>query len=228
MCFLAIALPASTLVAFLTPPFQNPDEIAHVLRADQVARGGWRGERVSCASAADPVLCRISDEVAFGLVGDQPTLGGKVDLGLLRLAAIYRSLPFNPDRTSTRTMDEAARVVGFDQMPHLAAFTNTAVYSPLLYLPAAAAITAARSLGLTPLNALRLARIINLLVTLGVATLALGLCLRGAQHGGPAGPPHESSPVRFGGARRHDACCGGTWGCDLFQGDATAIGSVVV
>ncbi len=181
VCFLVIALPSSMLLAFLTPPFQNPDEIAHVLRADQVARGGWRGERVDCASAADPVLCRISDEVAFGLVGNQPTLGGKVDLGLLRLASIYRALPFNPDRTATRTMNEAARVIGFAQVPHLAAFTNTAAYSPLFYLPPAAAIGVARSLGLTPLVALRLARIVNLLVTLGVATLALRLCLRGAR-----------------------------------------------
>lgn len=181
VCFLMIALPASMLLTFLTPPFQNPDEIAHVLRADQVARGGWRGERVNCASAADPGLCRISDEVAFSLVGDQPTLGGKIDLGLLRLAAIYRALPFNPDRTTTRTMNEAARVIGFSQVPHLAAFTNTAAYSPLLYLPPAAAIGVARSLGLTPLAALRFARIVNLLVTIGVATFALGLCCRGAR-----------------------------------------------
>lgn len=152
VCFLVIALPASMLLVFLTPPFQNPDEIAHVLRTDQVARGSWRGEQVNCASAADPGFYRISDEVAFRLVDDQPTLGGKVDLGLLRLAEIYRALPFNPDRTTTRTMNEAARVIGFGQVPHLAAFTNTAAYSPLLYLPSAATIGVTRSLELTPLT----------------------------------------------------------------------------
>jgi uncharacterized membrane protein len=181
VCFLVVAIPVSLLLAFLTPPFQTPDEIAHLLRADQITRGVWRGEPVDCATAPDPVLCRLSDATAFGGRLDQPTLGGAVDPGLLRLAAIYRTIPFHPNRTATRPMYEAARAVRFSRTTHPAAFTNTTVYPPLLYMPAAAALGVAKATRLRPLEALHLVRVANILTCFGLAALALGLCRRGAR-----------------------------------------------
>ncbi|MGK7871596.1 DUF2142 domain-containing protein [Falsiroseomonas sp. E2-1-a20] len=181
VCFLVVAIPISLLLAFLTPPFQTPDEIAHLLRADQITRGVWRGGPVDCAAAPDPVLCRLSDSTAFGGRPDQPTLGGAVDPGLLRLAAIYRAIPFHPDRTATRPMYEAATAVRFSRSTHPAAFTNTTVYPPLLYLPAAAALSVAKATRMRPLEALHLVRAANIVASLGLAALALRLCRRGAR-----------------------------------------------
>jgi hypothetical protein len=45
------------------------------------------------------------------MAADQPALGGQVDPGMLRLAAIYRDLPFHSTCTTTRAKDEAAWVV---------------------------------------------------------------------------------------------------------------------
>ena len=56
-----------------------PDEVAHLLRAEQVSRGIWLGQRVDCAAAPDPGLCRLSDDVAFGVVPGRATTGGMVE-----------------------------------------------------------------------------------------------------------------------------------------------------
>ncbi|MCB4824237.1 DUF2142 domain-containing protein [Roseicella aerolata] len=177
--FVPVALALGLLLARLTPPFQNPDEFAHLLRAEQVSRGIWLGQRVDCAAAPDPGLCRLSDDVAFGVVPGRATTGGMVDAGLLELAAVYRDLPFQRDRKATPAMADAAMRIGWTGRLHPAAFTNTAVYPPLLYLPAAATLGTARMAGMPPPSAFRLARAVNLLIAIGLAALALHLCGRG-------------------------------------------------
>src|SRR3712207_3218318 len=85
--FLPVASAIGLLLSLLTPPFQNPDEFAHLLRAEQVSHGVWMGQRIDCAIAPDPGLCRLSDDVAFGEVPGRATTGGMVNAGLLQLAA---------------------------------------------------------------------------------------------------------------------------------------------
>ena len=147
--YLALGLAAVLVLARLTPPFQNPDELAHVLRAEQVEQGGLLGRR-------------FVDQA-------RPAAGGFLDGGALSVYGVFEPLIFQPGHRATAEMFERADTVPWGGKRWWQAFDNTAVYPPFLYLPAAAGIAAGRVDGWPVMRTLHVARLCG-----GVAAVAVG------------------------------------------------------
>lgn len=152
------ALYAGIAVLFLacaTPPMQVPDEMNHFLRADELSRGELTGHPVG------------------------PTAGGgTADPAIVALARIYGGLPFHGERRATPEQAEAAAAIAWSGCPAVLAFTNTVLYGPLLYLPAALATGAGRALDLTVARTMLLVRLCNGLAGIALGAWAISLCRR--------------------------------------------------
>lgn len=147
-CFYATL--AVLLVAPLVPPLENPDEINHVHRAEQVASGQWLARRYA---------------------GDRSS-GGMVDLGVNLVDAPIGIIRFHPDRKVTPAMLNDASAVRWST-PTGITFANTAIYPPFFYLPAALGIRIGQALRQPIARTLVLARILTGLCCTAVATLAI-------------------------------------------------------
>jgi hypothetical protein len=148
--FLLVALPAGLVLLVLTPPFQIPDESAHLLRAYQVAEGG------------------LLAESSGGLPG-----------GILPVSLVRTTDAFPPGLPAMTRGEFLARVrqgLATPLAPEEAGFVPfaSAPYSPVSYLPAAAAIAAGKGASLAPIALLYAGR----LATLLAATLLTALALR--------------------------------------------------
>jgi uncharacterized membrane protein len=150
--FLALALAGGVPLVFFTPPFQVPDEPAHFLRAYAVSEGRLlarnQGRRTGDVL---PVSLRELVALCLGDVPGHPER--RIDPAALARA---RALELRPGERE------------------LLSFPNTALYSPLPYLPQAAGIALARAAGLRPLGLLYAARLANLLA----AALLIAAALR--------------------------------------------------
>lgn len=134
------------VLALLTPPFQNADEPAHFVRADQISHGG--------------LLARTDINA--------PAL---IDSGILRGAEV-----FSPVSTPLRVHVGRSMYTPVPWGPRIqAAYPSSAIYPPVFYLPAAAAIAVALRRGLTVLPALELARGLTGLASITVGAVAIAL-----------------------------------------------------
>jgi uncharacterized membrane protein len=136
--FLVISLVFGFFYLIITPPLQVPDEPNHFYRAYQVSEGTFLAEK--------------SDK----------RVGGLLPSSLLSFKALYE--PVIADAKMTR----ALRVQGFDLSLNSAHrefidFNNTALYSPVCYLPQAAGILLGRLFNGSVLTLFYLARILPLL-----------------------------------------------------------------
>lgn len=150
-----LGLVAVVALARLTPPFQNPDELAHVLRAEQVGEGGLIGTRFR--------------------QGERLVAGGKLDPGAEALYRVFEPLIFQPGNQATRAMFDRAAPLGWDGAARWQYFANTAIYPPVLYLPAAAALDVGHVAGLSVTRTLHLARLAGGGTAVAVGALALAL-----------------------------------------------------
>ena len=138
------------------PPFQNPDEVAHFLRATQLADGGLVGTRFSMT---EPDGSR------------QITAGGSADPGVLTAAAPFNALIFHPD----------ARAVGAFWNPPvhwstqrvMTSFPNTAVAPPVFYVPSAVGVIVGHMSHMTIIQTLLLSRVLTGLVALSIGAAAI-------------------------------------------------------
>ncbi|MGI3778079.1 MAG: DUF2142 domain-containing protein [Janthinobacterium lividum] len=147
--YLVLGLVGVVVLARLVPPFQNPDELAHVLRAEQVEQGGVLGRR-------------FLDE-------GRAAAGGFLDGGALSVYGVFEPLVFQPGYRATAEMFARADTVPWGGKRWWQAFDNTAVYPPFLYAPAAGVIAAGRVGGWTVVRTLHVARLCD-----GVAAVAVG------------------------------------------------------
>ncbi len=148
--FCVYATIAVSLLATLVPPLENPDEINHVHRAEQVASGQWLARRYA----------------------GKHTSGGMVDLGVNRVDEPIGIIRFHDDRKVTRTMlSQAGNVVW--GIPTGITFANTSIYPPFFYLPAAFGIRVGQVLHQSIVRTLVLARVFNGLCCIAVTTLAI-------------------------------------------------------
>jgi uncharacterized membrane protein len=133
------------------PPFQGTDEAAHFYRAYQVATGQIFAERA----------------------GDKS--GGTLPASAI---ATVNALFYNDNYPSEKPFrnSELGNWLVYPLAPEQRAFVdfrNTALYSPIPYLPAALGISIGHHLGLAPLVALYLGRLTVLLVTVTFVVLAV-------------------------------------------------------
>lgn len=144
--FLAVGLAAGVLIALLTPPLRGADEPEHLYRAYQISEGAILAER------------------------REEGVGGSLPRSLRdrwRTASI--------DQGAQRSLKGAwARVVPLDVNDRVFLdFRNTALYSPVPYLPQAMAIGVGRVLGLPSILLLYLGRFAGLAGAIGLIFLAI-------------------------------------------------------
>ncbi|NHN85043.1 DUF2142 domain-containing protein [Acetobacter musti] len=148
------ALTAVSLLALLIPPFENADEFNHFSRADQILSG--------------TLIARRTNSVP-------PQSGGVVDLGINRLDAVYGVVRFHPDVKVSAEMTARGAAIRMGERG-FQPFSNTTIYSPLLYAPSVAGLAAARIFHVGRVTrALEMSRLANGLVCVSLATLAIVL-----------------------------------------------------
>ncbi len=130
----------------ITAPFRGADEYNHFFRAYHVSTGRM-----------------IARQAAFGVVGEE------MPASLLGLARAAANFPYLPSMASSSAQFRAASRIPLDpDRTAIINFPNCALYSPLVYAPAAAGIAFGRLLGLHPLWLFYLGRCVSALT---VATL---------------------------------------------------------
>lgn len=152
--YLVIGLLGVLPLVLLTPPFQVPDEHQHFFRAYQISELGLRGEVLSGKAGA--LLPSSLAELVERFLGS-------------RELHSWRKVVSSP-------LGETLRAISIPLDPSRREFVNfsgAAFYSPLPYLPQAAAIAAGRELGFGPLGLLYAARLANGLAALLFVTFAL-------------------------------------------------------
>lgn len=139
--FAGLALIFGSILVFLIPPFQSPDEPNHFFRA-----------------------CQVSEGVIFPQTTDR-RLGGLLPASLVQLRDSFSRLKMNYDARLDRDKIFHCLEIPLDKdRKNFTDFPNTAIYAPTAYLPQAFATGILRICGGTPLQMLYAARLSNLLV----------------------------------------------------------------
>jgi uncharacterized membrane protein len=130
--------------AVITPPFQVPDEKAHFYRAYQVSEGVMRGQKQNNA------------------------LGGILPESLADISKqISKDIPFHPEnKQKVGDILDGLRVPLDSSRRCFVPFVNTAIHTPLVYLPQAVGIGFGRILCDSVLALVYFGRLTNLLVWL--------------------------------------------------------------
>ncbi|MET7769130.1 DUF2142 domain-containing protein [Nocardia sp. NPDC005366] len=158
LAFTVLAGIFGALFTVVTPPFWGHDEITQFGRAYQVAHGGALPQRIHDARG-----------VAYG--GDVPVSVTEL------MGYALRDYTTNPEEPDPMIADPAV----YDRLKDAAVseaaepvwFTNTAAYSPVPYLPAAAGIRIAEAMGLHVGGLVLTTRLAGLLAYLAVVGFAL-------------------------------------------------------
>jgi len=156
LAFVAYGLFAILFLAFNLPPFQNPDELGHFLRASQIADGGLTGRRFSLPDAGGQVTV---------------TAGGKVDPAAWDAANVFDQIPFHPE--TPVTTEALATDIAWTSTRTMIGFPGTAMYPPFFYAPSAVAIAAGRAAGATVIQTLMASRLLTGLAALAVGAVAI-------------------------------------------------------
>lgn len=139
--FLLLSLLFGGCLTFLVPPFQAPDEFNHYYRARQILDGVF-----------------FSEKTPQGL-------GGRISVSAREILSVFEDIPFRPEaRTSPAEILAALRHPSADEPKRFIGFSNTALYSPVNYLPQLAGIALARPFTANPLAHMYSGRICNLLL----------------------------------------------------------------
>lgn len=161
--FAIVAAVFGTAFAVVTPPFQTPDEYNHYYRAFQVSEGRF---------VAESEL-----GVASGETEPRLLVGGRVPASLSATTdAVSHDLYFHPERKQ-RIADVVASFRFRLRARHrvFATFPNTALYSPVGYLPQSLAMAIARRLRPPPIALLYVGRLASLAAWIAIATAAIAL-----------------------------------------------------
>ncbi len=137
-------------MVFITPPFQVPDEFNHFFRAYQVSEGTLVSQK------------------------QDARLGGSLPKSLPTTATPYRALPFHAE--NKQSIDDIFNSFNIplnksDRV--FVDFPNTALYSPVPYLPQALGVSSGKIFQASPLILLYLGRLSNLFVWIILIFIAI-------------------------------------------------------
>jgi uncharacterized membrane protein len=148
--FAPLAVAAGLFMLFVTPPFQAPDESGHFYRAFQLSEGRIVAER------------------------DGNSVGGHLPQSLYEMASAFGEGSFKSSRKVNMQTFRSLLGVPFEEEPRVFVnFWNTAVYSPVQYLPQVAGVWMGRAAGLSVLQMTYAGRLMNFLVWLVLVYLAV-------------------------------------------------------
>ena len=150
--FVLYGLLATVFLAINMPPYQNPDETAHFMRAAQVAEGRVIGTRFARIEA---------DGQAHVLAGD----AGDIAIALAFFP--FDPIRGHPETKATRSM--WAGNIHWGRARVMLPNTNTAANPPLFYVPGAIGVLIGRAARMTVVQTLALSRLLT-----GVAAVAVG------------------------------------------------------
>jgi len=147
--FLIFAIAVGGLLIFINPPFETPDEGSHFKRAYQISEGKILAEKKDWDS------------------------GGNIPKGLNQIESFFRSwLADKNNATSFKEISEQTKNKIGDEK-EFASFPNTALYSPIPYLPQIIGISVAKLFSDSLLWIFYFGRIFNLLFYLAIVFLAI-------------------------------------------------------
>ena len=146
VAFIIYGFVAIPIFALLTPSYQVSDEIAHFLRADQVALGQWIGVRTSPTQS-----------------------GGIVDQSISDSFNLFSPIILHPERKITASILNHASAIYWNNIKSFREFNNTAIYPPFYYVMAAWAIRLGKWTNMSVVRTLKVARLMN-----GAAAILLG------------------------------------------------------
>jgi len=149
--FAGMSLTIGLVMLVLTPPFGVPDEPHHFLRAYQISEG--------------QLLPTFHDNRG----------GAELPRSILLTSKLLKASEWLTQPLSRRQILQSLHVPLDPQRRTYCEFSNTSAYSPVPYLPQAAAILISRSLGLGVIQILYYARLANLLLWTATGYLALSL-----------------------------------------------------
>jgi len=136
----------------ITPPFQVPDAPAHFFRAHQISQGDFISEK-----------------------RDERT-GGMLPSNLLTLRDLFAGISYYPENIASVSGNIAAFDIEIDaDNKEFIGFENTAVFSPVPYIPAAIAIAASGLITDSALVTYYAAAISTMIISLLILKLAMEL-----------------------------------------------------
>jgi len=149
VCFALYGLIAAGFSAFNVPPFQGPDEPAHFYRSEQLSRGQLIGRRF----------------------GDGQS-GARIDSAIV--AAVWPFVPvMHYTEKKVNSGMYAAAAVPWSRHYEWVDFSNSVVYPPLFYLPAALGIRIGKFTHLTVPHTLYVARLCTALAAIAISFFAI-------------------------------------------------------
>lgn len=149
MIFLFFAVIAGGLLIFINPPFETPDEGSHFRRAYQISQ------------------LKILAEKKEG------SIGGMLPKSIGPLESYFRTTSNNKNNIITLADIKDKTHISIDNQAEFNAFPNTALYSPIPYLPQAIGISIARLFTNSTLWIFYFGRIFNLLFYLAIVFFAI-------------------------------------------------------
>lgn len=148
--YVVLALVFGLSMVFITPPFQVPDEFNHFFRAFQVSEG--------------TLVSTKKDN----------RLGGILPKSLPMTMSPYHAIPFHPENKQ-----HTKNIINFLNLPLntedrvFVDFPNTALYSPIPYIPQSLGIIVGKSLQASPLILVYLGRLANLFLWIILISVAI-------------------------------------------------------
>ena len=164
--YVLLALAINLLLCFVTPPFFTPDEPHHAARVIALDHGEW--------------MAHVTVQEA----------GAEIDANALQVMDGMDAIREEAEKRSANFLDRAwgpiTGPVAKERQLHLAGvrwadrsafapFPNTAVYPPVLYLPALVGWRLGEAADWTIFHSLQLARLLEALATVGIGWVALRL-----------------------------------------------------
>ena len=148
--YVILGLVTAITLAIVTPPMQNPDEMAHFSRADQISRGRIVGQRY-----------------------DVRVVGGEIAVGIGAVNSAMGDIPMHPSVKVTRKKIREANTALWTDGTTRAGFANTVVYPPIFYLPSAVGIKIGEALNLRVVQTLCVSRILSAVASVSIGALAI-------------------------------------------------------
>jgi hypothetical protein len=148
VAYLCLALSVGVLLVFITPPFQNFDEAAHFYRSWSVAEGH--------VTAPGDGYVTMPESAA-------------------KLEYAFPIVPIATNQVRVRWSDIASQLKARTGGGPTQSTSFSSGYGPLGYLPQAAAVTLLRPFGRSPLAAMYLGRLFNLLCSVALVFFAIRL-----------------------------------------------------
>ena len=136
---------------FITPPFQVPDSQTHFYRAYQISAGEFISEKRGSRT------------------------GGEIPASLVELQSVFSHLRFKPNNKTSSTQIINAFDIQHASKKKFVGFENTAVFSPIPYLPAALGIVISKLLSNSLLISYYFSCLFTLIASLIAIRLAMGI-----------------------------------------------------